>query len=306
LYGPDVVKPNHHYAIHVGHFVRNHGPLHCFWTFLFERMNKVLKTFKTNNHSGGEIETTFFREFHRSARTSRLLSQASQMPPATRLPLIVSAMYKATADDRGTIHALASELDAAEEYEGVHFELGKKAEVCEMSPQLYALLLQSLRERLPLLKIRSWLQASDDLQELPLRTTATFYDHVIVNQSKLAALSRSNTHAESLIAIQMPNRIWVGELLDIIVFSQEQLGFHRFGHVRWLKPYNGDDISETPWSDCSSLGVTLWRSDSYLGSEEPGPMPLIDLADIIGYAIRLKLTIDETDIWGTITIPFMD
>ncbi len=41
LYGPDVMKPNHHYATHTAECVRDFGPLHGFWTFLFERLNKV-------------------------------------------------------------------------------------------------------------------------------------------------------------------------------------------------------------------------------------------------------------------------
>ncbi len=68
------MKPNHHYATHVSSCVKNYGPLREFWTFLFERLNKVLKSFKTGNHSGGELETTFFREFHRTVQQSRLVS----------------------------------------------------------------------------------------------------------------------------------------------------------------------------------------------------------------------------------------
>lgn len=71
LYGPDVIRPNHHYAVHTAEFIRDYGPLYCFWTFLFERLNKVLKSFSTNNHANGEVEVTFFREFHRSILVSR-------------------------------------------------------------------------------------------------------------------------------------------------------------------------------------------------------------------------------------------
>ena len=67
LYGPAVIRPNHHYSIHVTDCVRDYGPLHEFWTFLFERMNKVLKSYKTSNHGGGELEASFFREFQRTS-----------------------------------------------------------------------------------------------------------------------------------------------------------------------------------------------------------------------------------------------
>ncbi|KAG2059487.1 hypothetical protein BDR06DRAFT_967985 [Suillus hirtellus] len=66
LYGSGLVKPDHHFVTHVGACVRNFGPLHDFWTFLFEHLNKLLKSYKTNNHSNGALEMTFFMEFHRT------------------------------------------------------------------------------------------------------------------------------------------------------------------------------------------------------------------------------------------------
>ncbi|KAI0764182.1 hypothetical protein BD413DRAFT_494895 [Trametes elegans] len=71
LYGPGVIRPNHHYATHTAEFVRDYGPLREFWTFLFERLNKLLKSYRTNNHEGGQIEATFFREFHWTAQLNR-------------------------------------------------------------------------------------------------------------------------------------------------------------------------------------------------------------------------------------------
>ena len=61
--------------MHTGEFIRDFGPLHEFWSFLFERLNKVLKAYNTNNHGyGGELETTFFTEFHRTCASARLVS----------------------------------------------------------------------------------------------------------------------------------------------------------------------------------------------------------------------------------------
>src|SRR5713101_5522290 len=60
LYSSGIIKPNHHYVTHVSECVQNFGPLHNFWMFLYERLNKVLKSFKTNNHGQGKLETTFF------------------------------------------------------------------------------------------------------------------------------------------------------------------------------------------------------------------------------------------------------
>jgi hypothetical protein len=73
LYGSNAIKPNHHYSTHVSECVRNFGPLHDFWTFLYERLNKVLKSYKTNNHGQGDLETTFFNDFQKTCQISRLV-----------------------------------------------------------------------------------------------------------------------------------------------------------------------------------------------------------------------------------------
>lgn len=73
-----MIRPNHHYATHTGDFVLNYGPLKEFWTFVFERLNKILKSYSTSNHEGGEIECTFFREFHRAAELARLVSYSRE------------------------------------------------------------------------------------------------------------------------------------------------------------------------------------------------------------------------------------
>ncbi|KAF9229098.1 hypothetical protein BS17DRAFT_672231, partial [Gyrodon lividus] len=65
LYGSGSIKQNHHYATHVGKCAHDFGPLHNFWMFLFEHLNKILKSFKTNNHSNGKLETKFPKEFQR-------------------------------------------------------------------------------------------------------------------------------------------------------------------------------------------------------------------------------------------------
>ena len=119
--GTDVMKPNHHYATHTAECVRDFGPLHGFWTFLFECLNKVLKSYKTNNHSGGELETTFFHEFHCTILTSRTVARSAQLRQPAIFQEAVAAMFDASMDDCGMVQELAHDLDAANE----DSELGK-------------------------------------------------------------------------------------------------------------------------------------------------------------------------------------
>ena len=50
---------------HIFDQILDFGPVYNWWTFLFERLNKVLKSYRTNNHSGGDIEVSFMRAFNR-------------------------------------------------------------------------------------------------------------------------------------------------------------------------------------------------------------------------------------------------
>ncbi|KZT00482.1 uncharacterized protein LAESUDRAFT_666136, partial [Laetiporus sulphureus 93-53] len=71
---PDKVKPNFHYVTHIFDQIDDYGPVYGFWSFLSERLNKVLKSYSTNNHDGGELEVTFFRGFSRDVQLRRLVS----------------------------------------------------------------------------------------------------------------------------------------------------------------------------------------------------------------------------------------
>ncbi len=73
LYSTSVIKPNHHYSTHVGECMRNYGPLYNFWTFLYEWLNKVLKSYKTNNHGHRELKTMFFNDFQKTCHISQLV-----------------------------------------------------------------------------------------------------------------------------------------------------------------------------------------------------------------------------------------
>ncbi|KAG1803019.1 uncharacterized protein BJ212DRAFT_1247590, partial [Suillus subaureus] len=62
---PDDVKPTHHWVTHIFNQLQDYRPVYNFWTFLFEHLNKVLKSYSMNNHSNGEIEVTFMHAFQK-------------------------------------------------------------------------------------------------------------------------------------------------------------------------------------------------------------------------------------------------
>ena len=40
-----ILKPNFHWVVHIFDQIRDYGPVYNFWTFLFECLNKVLKSY---------------------------------------------------------------------------------------------------------------------------------------------------------------------------------------------------------------------------------------------------------------------
>ncbi|KAJ7342832.1 hypothetical protein DFH08DRAFT_703492, partial [Mycena albidolilacea] len=74
MYGAEAMKPNHHWAVHIPEQILDYGPVYGFWAFLTERLNKVLKNMNSNNWSGGRLEVSMMREFHRSSRLDGIVS----------------------------------------------------------------------------------------------------------------------------------------------------------------------------------------------------------------------------------------
>ncbi|KAJ7749137.1 hypothetical protein B0H16DRAFT_1461303 [Mycena metata] len=252
LYGESVIKPNHHYATHTAENVRDYGPLQEFWTFLFERINKVLKSYNSSNHSGGELETSFFREFHRTVQTSRILAHAANSPAGSPMHQSAESMYRATADDRGTIQALARQLDKAQEDGGIDFQLSAKFSVGAISDIAFAQALSALRICLPLLNIRPSITLPNPIHavSVPLFNQMNRFPFAILSNRRYYASQHSKTPYDSYVLVRthaIPNVTeWAGELQEIFVVDQPQIGIHRYGFVRWFVPENAL-IRDTVW-----------------------------------------------------------
>lgn len=149
---------------------------------------------------------------------------------------MAAAMYKASADDRGTVQALAQELDEAQETGGVSFKLSDRGETGLIPSSLYFEVFRHFQERLAPGTIYSYIALPPSPQSQPLLCRATFFDHVIVDHNQFAASRRSGSTADSLVGVNINEVLQVGELLDIFVINQPVTGLHHFGHMRWMVP----------------------------------------------------------------------
>ncbi|EJU01955.1 hypothetical protein DACRYDRAFT_15916 [Dacryopinax primogenitus] len=85
IYGLVNTTPTFHWVTHMDKQIQWLGPVHGFWTFLFEHLNKILKDFKTNGHKGGSLEITFAREFKWEMGLAQLTKDALARLIATEL-----------------------------------------------------------------------------------------------------------------------------------------------------------------------------------------------------------------------------
>ncbi|KAJ7027049.1 hypothetical protein C8F04DRAFT_965686 [Mycena alexandri] len=87
LYGPGEMKPNHHWAVHVPDQLLDYGPVYNFWAFLTERLNKLLKNLNSNNWTGGALEVSMMREFHRNGAVDSKVCLVLPCPTKTILTI---------------------------------------------------------------------------------------------------------------------------------------------------------------------------------------------------------------------------
>ncbi|KAF8482271.1 hypothetical protein JB92DRAFT_2764526, partial [Gautieria morchelliformis] len=76
VYGIKKMKPNHHYVVHLPAQIYDYGPVYGFWCFLGERLNKLLKSFKSNIWGGGQLEVSMVREWGRNVQLQETVSCA--------------------------------------------------------------------------------------------------------------------------------------------------------------------------------------------------------------------------------------
>jgi hypothetical protein len=73
IYGDKYMKPNHHWSVHTPEQILDFGPVYDFWTFMTERLNKILKNINNNHWGGGRLEISMMRGFGRETQFETLV-----------------------------------------------------------------------------------------------------------------------------------------------------------------------------------------------------------------------------------------
>ncbi|KAJ6450039.1 hypothetical protein C8R47DRAFT_336404 [Mycena vitilis] len=213
------------------------------------------------------------------------------------------AMYRATADDRGTIQALARQLDKAQEDGGIDLELSPKFSIGPAPADIFSATLRALQIKLPRLELRSSLLLSTSASSHPLYNKIKRFPYAIVSNRRYFAAEHAKTIDDSLVLVKVLGMgPWAGELREIFVVDQPKVGVHHYGFVRWFVPASPELAEGSTWAGLPDLKVNLWQPNTYLGPDDEGPANLIQLDDIICHVIRRETTVCETKCWLTVTV----
>ncbi|KIN97963.1 hypothetical protein M404DRAFT_31780 [Pisolithus tinctorius Marx 270] len=285
LYGSAVMKLNHHYATHIGDCTHNFGPLHNFWMFLFECLNKILKSFKANNHTNGELESMFFKEFHRTCETSRVIYMMHTNPAKSLRSEAARIMQKVMHEERGTVAglvALSQELDEIS-MDGMAYALSPCHHENNFSSKTYRLLARTLNARFPHSPVHCQHERPTSHDSIPLNHKGLFYNYVIIEGKRIHASKAIGTRLLSLVHVMIPG----------------QLPIHVYGEILEIfQPYEGNRV--TIWDEFSTLGVRLWELGEYQEQELLLPS-LVNLDWIKNLVAMTIVTLGENQrkVWAT-------
>ncbi|KAJ7258646.1 hypothetical protein C8J57DRAFT_1073653 [Mycena rebaudengoi] len=309
IYGRDEMKPNHHWAVHVPDQLVDFGPVYNFWAFLTERLNKLLKNLNSNNWTGGALEVSMMREFHRnSAVDSTMLSTAQGSPSGAN----ETEFIRLLAGSRN-VEAVGTVQDAAHsELTLSRIKFGTVAQ--EMKPL-------SDDDTMRIALVRYYNQATRRVHLNPRdqrageRTSllipyADAYNYALLDGRRITPTSRStrNTEGSSIIQVMFGSRACAGVVRAILLHRQPGVRSSvetMLLMVQWMveSPDTPLDNNAFIWDKFPELGINTWLHEQYEDPKADGSRPvIIPLSDVQCQISRGTLKHTDPPMWITTTM----
>ncbi|KAJ7739131.1 hypothetical protein B0H16DRAFT_1729525 [Mycena metata] len=292
---PDLVKPNHHYLTHIFRIIRDFGPVYGFWTFLFERLNKLLKSYDTNNHGNGELEVTFFREFHRDANLRDVLQKLARKAAFEDLTeeeqCVVECARTILATDgdvRGTVASLTCEIETLSADLGTAFSMGRAVRK-DIPPFLQRELLEYYQLTYPNIQILARdAPAPRGVEPNFLYGSAQVHEFFILDGRRITSSESMTDASSAIIQLHSGGVRHVGQIFNILTHHQPGLEKPELLlDVRWMRRCL--DVDMTPWEPYPELEVFSWEHGQFLRRSEPGPGRIVSISSILSQACRLTI-----------------
>ncbi|EJU03312.1 hypothetical protein DACRYDRAFT_115499 [Dacryopinax primogenitus] len=322
IYGAENATPTMHWVTHMPEQIRRYGPIHGFWTFLFERLNKVLKNVPTNGHKGGTIEISFARAFKREmslARMNTVLAAQHQDPLARFYATELHAQTGELART-GTLTAMAVEAEDLAQRRSMHkscipIGTGKEPDLM-LSPAQQEQELDWYCRVYPSLAIHHPGDPKAPWRANFLNHRGKFFQELRLNGKRIVVAPECKySKSDSLVLLQyQPGTQWVGELRGVFQHLQEGVNPpETFARVDWLVPLQDtlehadlycDFYPTHRWAAVLAIGrreleVDFWQHGRFQGQGDFGPDMLTLVKDIWGVAARCMMRVGGRRIWIT-------
>ncbi|KAF7346894.1 hypothetical protein MVEN_01441600 [Mycena venus] len=275
IYGTEQMKPNHHWAVHIPAQIRDFGPVYSFWAFLTERLNKILKNLNSNNWTGGRLEESMMREFHRSAALDGVMKNLLANPTCTTLERrFIDKLLGGEGDKPEALGTIQDALRDGPTSSSLFVD-------CEPHPQ----------------HVDSHFSCRD-LQLL-----------LLLDGRRITPTSRSerNTAGSSIVQARINNKRHAGEIRSIFVHRQPGVQGSSetvLAAVAWMKRSEHTPL-ENPkfvWDKFPELGIETWDIDTYVNPLIHDPPMIIRLTDLHCQVCRGRVTHTEPNMWITATM----
>ncbi|KAJ7821384.1 hypothetical protein B0H14DRAFT_3471571 [Mycena olivaceomarginata] len=305
LYGADEMKPNHHWAVHIPDQILDFGPVYTFWAFLTEWLNKILKNLNSNNWTGGRLEVSMMREFHRTvafdAVVENLLSDSN-------LPELERNIIKALTEDAEKDEALGTIQDAARDAQiSTRVQAGSVAQAAEKLSDVICRAMEQYYNKTRT-QVHQPLAPNPPPNTVPLKLHAVAYNFALLDGRRITPTSRSKRNsAGSSIQARIGDKRCAGEIHTIFVHQQpgvQDSTDRLLVAVNWMRRSKWTPL-ENPtfvWDDYPELGVETWELDQYVDPLSNDPPTIIPLADIHCQLCRGRVTHVSPKLWMTITL----
>ncbi|KAH9839027.1 uncharacterized protein C8Q71DRAFT_893893 [Rhodofomes roseus] len=298
------LTPYFHLATHNPEFFLRLGPAYAWWAYPYERNNGFLGRFKTNGHTGGELEATMMRGWVKSQLVHNLISRLENLQDKSdadrriivRLKSLIASESRPN-QQRGTLLNLIGQMAATESPERVqHPKHPRKLKLRQVG--IYGLILQFLKTTWGHIVQLAPDTAPVDAGEPFVASHVPFYSHILVDGIRYGVhnMRSGQGYCYAYFDGRIPARI--SHLLRVTHIRRDPALPSLETTCAVVQRFvSDDDIPVMPWAmRATDLGIATWSSDVLAAPE------VIEVSRFSGQFALATVRHGEHSYWVTMSL----
>ncbi|KAH9834853.1 uncharacterized protein C8Q71DRAFT_710648 [Rhodofomes roseus] len=298
------LTPYFHLAAHNPQFYLRLGPSYAWWAYPYERNNGFLGRFKTNGHTGGELEATMMRGWIKSQLIHDLILRLDNLDHKSVEDIAVleelRSLLKSNSrpnHQRGTLLNLVGQMVARDTGERLKLpQQSRKVKLVDLG--IYGLVLRFLQHTWGDVVHLVPATAPVDAGEPFVATNIPTYSHILVDGLRYGAytMHRGRTSCYGYIDGRCPVRI-----VHLLTIKHQR-------RDRALAPleitcavvqrfFADENMPVMPWSMRSTdLGIATWHVDRFAAAE------IVQVTRFSGHFALAEVPYQDHKFWVTMSL----